>query len=71
MLRDWLLSVRRTVCSLPTAYAGSGPTPIFRIYGSGFYSLLVSLVGAVVFNDRLLRAVSPETVPWYKVTTSG
>ena len=30
-----------------------------------------SLVGAVVFNNRLSRALSPETVPWYKVTTSG
>jgi hypothetical protein len=29
------------------------------------------LVGAVLFNDRLSRAVSPDTVPWYKVTTSG
>jgi len=39
--------------------------------GLDFRTLLVSLVGAVVFNDRLSRAASPETVRWYKVTTRG
>jgi len=53
------------------AIAEAGLTPIVRITGLDFRSPLVSLVGAVVFNDRLSRAVSPDTVPWYKVTTSG
>jgi hypothetical protein len=49
-----LVENRKTASSL---------TPIVRIYGLDVRSLLVPLVGAVVFNDRLSRAVSPETVP--------
>ena len=39
--------------------------------GLDLYSFVVAAVGAVVFDDRLPRAVSPETVPYDEVQAAN